>query len=124
MRLIGPGIVLAGAIVTLPSMLGMSAPVELSIGRWWTVVIAVAGAVMLMLLSGSPIGRWRRRTVGVVAGILVLYGIVMTLWGNSVTVSHEVPAGDLPYLIGLPIITGVGALVTLVTMFRLRGAAA
>jgi hypothetical protein len=40
-----------------------------------------------------------------------------------VTVAHEVPAGDLPYLIGLPIITGVGALITLVTVLMLRRSA-
>jgi hypothetical protein len=49
-----------------------------------------------------------------------LYAIVMTLWGYSVTVSHAVPAGDLPYLIGLPIITGVGAVVTLLMVLGLR----
>ena len=113
MRFIGPVVVIAGAIVTLPSMLGASEAVVLSIGRWWTVAVAVAGVIMLAFPR-------RGRIVGSIAAVLVLYAVVMTMWCYSVSNQHQIPAGDLPYLIGLPVITGIGAILTIVMLWRRR----
>jgi uncharacterized membrane protein YczE len=119
MRVLGPFIVLAGALITLPSMLGMSEAVQLSIGRWWTLIIAVAALVMAALLRATPIVRWRRRTLIALSVTLILYGIVLGLWGVFVANQHHVPAGDLPYLLGLPLMSGVGGTVTLATVIGL-----
>jgi hypothetical protein len=110
-------IVLAGALVTLPSMLGISEAVKLSIGQWWwTLIITVAALLMAASLRSVPLTRWRRRVATTLAVILVFYGIVLGMYGVFVATDHDLPSGDLVYLFGLPLISGIGGLVTLVTL--------
>lgn len=120
-RLIGPLIALGGAIVTLPSMLGAGFDVQMNIGLWWTpAVIVVAVVLALLLLTWQPGARWRRRGVIGLSAFLILYGIAIGLWGLRVADERDVPAADLPYLLGLPAISAVAGVITLFVMRRLR----
>jgi hypothetical protein len=54
---------------------------------------------------------------------LVLYGVVVGLWSSLIATSRPVPTEDLPYLIGLPVISGIGGLILLATTRRVPGGA-
>jgi hypothetical protein len=44
------------------------------------------------------------------------------LWSYLIATSRPVPTEDLPYLIGLPVISGIGGLILLVTTRRVPAA--
>ena len=117
MRFLGPLIVLVGAMVTLPSMLSAGEAVKLSIGQWWwTLVVTIAAFLIAASLRSAPLTRWRSRTATTLSFVLVLYGIALGLYGVFVATNHELPSDDLLYLFGLPVISAVGGLVTLMTL--------
>lgn len=119
-RLSGPLIVLVGVMVTLPSMLGAEYDVVQNIGQGWTIAIGAAGTIAVVLTLAWPDARWARRIVLGLAAFLVLYGGLVGLWSLTVATGRPVPTDDLPYLLGLPVIAGIGGIVTIVTTWRLR----
>jgi hypothetical protein len=118
-RLIGPLIALAAAIVTLPSMLGAGYDVQLNIGRWWTPFVIVVSLLLgFLLVRWRPGAAWSRRGIIGLSVLLVLYGVLIGLWGLRLASERNVPAGDLPYLIGLPFASALAGLVNLFGMRR------
>lgn len=115
-------VVLAGAVVTLPSMLGASDATLLNVGGGWSIAIAVVA----VLIGGALLARrrgvaWARWIGLALALFLVLYGVGLSLWGILwVAQNYSVPTADLLYLLGLPIISGVGGLVSAWAFIRGR----
>ncbi|HEY4767755.1 MAG TPA: hypothetical protein VII26_02350 [Candidatus Limnocylindria bacterium] len=120
--LLGPMVVLAGAVVTLPSMLGASDATLLNVGGGWSIAIAVVA----VLIGGALLARrrgvaWAQRVGLALALFLVLYGVGLSLWGILwVAQNYSVPTADLLYLLGLPIISGVGGLISAWAFIRGR----
>jgi len=121
-RLAGPFIVLLGALATLPSMLGAEFDVRQNIGQGWTIAMIAIALVSGLLVVAWPTNRWARRLVFGIGLFLVLYGAVVGLWSYLIATSRPVPTEDLPYLIGLPVISGIGGLILLVTTRRVPAA--
>ena len=122
-RLAGPFIVLLGALATLPSMLGAEYDVRQNIGQGWTIAVIAIALVSGLLVVAWPTSRWARRLVFGLGLFLVLYGVVVGLWSSLIATSRPVPTEDLPYLIGLPVISGIGGLILLATTRRVPGGA-
>src|SRR3972149_4593516 len=89
-------------------------------------LVVLSGAVVAVLIGGALLARrrgvaWAQRVGLALALFLVLYGVGLSLWGILwVAQNYSVPTADLLYLLGLPIISGVGGLISAWAFIRGR----